>query len=118
MKSADIFKLIVRAFGVYLLYQATSILPDFLIAMSNSDRFSGQAFLKLAGLFGAAVWFLFGAPPIQRCAYPEAEATSRTQKEGVEKVETPEIGPPCVSCGKHTPEGSKICPACGWTQPG
>lgn len=28
-----------------------------------------------------------------------------------------ESGPACVRCGKRTPEGSKVCPLCGWTQP-
>jgi len=76
MKPADIFKLIVRVFGVYFLYEATSVLPDFLIAISSSSGVGGQAFLKLAGLVAAAVWFLFGAPPIQRFAYPEAQMGS------------------------------------------
>ena len=117
MKPPEIFKLIVRAFGVYALYQASSVLPDFLIAMSNSDRVSGQAFLKLAGLFGVALWFLFGAPPVQRFAYPEADAVLPAASEAVEKVDPTEAGPPCVSCGKRIPEGAKTCPSCGWTQP-
>jgi hypothetical protein len=114
MKPVEIFKLIVRAFGVYLLYQGTSVIPDVLIAMSDSDRYSGQAFLRLVGLFGAAMWFLFGAPPIQQFAYPESPSNSPTKSED---VETPNVGPPCVACGKPTPDGSTICPACGWTQP-
>jgi hypothetical protein len=28
-----------------------------------------------------------------------------------------ETGPACVRCGKRMPDGSKICPLCGWTQP-
>jgi hypothetical protein len=115
MKPIDIFKLLVRAVGVYLLYQVVVSLPDFLIALSDSERFPGQVFVKLAGLVGATVWFLFGAPPILKLAYPEPNTDSPTRKiETVEKIET---GPPCIRCGKPTSEASKICPSCGWTQP-
>jgi hypothetical protein len=118
MKHADIFKLIVKAFGVYLLYQAVSLVTDYLTAIGGSDRVSTPTFIKIAGLVAASVWFLFGAPPIQRLAYPEAKPESPARKiEKSEDVETPETGPPCVSCGKRTPQGSQICPACGWTQP-
>jgi len=112
MKHADIFKLIVKAFGVFLLYQAVSLFTDYLTAVGDSERISGPAFIKITGLVAAAVWFLFGAPPIQRWAYPEAKTSSVPKS-----VEVEEVGMPCVSCGKRIPEGSKTCPACGWTQP-
>jgi hypothetical protein len=112
MKHADIFKLIVKAFGVFLLYQAVSLFTDYLAVVGASERISGPEFIKIAGLVAAAVWFLFGAPPIQRWAYPETKMSSVPKSEAVE-----EVGMPCISCGKRIPEGSKICPACGWTQP-
>jgi hypothetical protein len=118
MKHADIFKLIVKAFGVFLLYQAVSLFTDILTAIGGSERASTPACIKIAGLVAASAWFLFGAPPIQSWAYPEARPEPAAKKtEKIEELETPETGPPCVSCGKPTPQGSQICPACGWTQP-
>ena len=115
MKPTDIFKLLVRAVGVYLLYQVVVLLPDFLIALSGSERLPGQVFVRLAGLVGAAVWFLFGAPPILRLAYPEPKTDLPAKK--IETIERAETGPACVRCGKPTAEDSKTCPSCGWTQP-
>ena len=112
MKHADIFKLIVKAFGVFLLYQAVSLFTDYLTAVGATERIGAPAFIKIAGLVAASVWFLFGAPPIQRWAYPEAKTSSAPASEPVE-----EVGTPCVRCGKNMPDDSKTCPSCGWTQP-
>jgi hypothetical protein len=118
MKPADIFKLIVKAFGVFLLYQAVSLFTDYLTAVGATEGISWPAFIKIASLVGAAVWFLFGAPPIQRWAYPEAKPSAPVERKKVEAIEEVEGGKPCVSCGKRISHDSKICPFCGWTQPG
>jgi len=73
-------------------------------------------------LIAAAVWFLFGAPPIQHFAYPETKAGSAAESKAAEKVEGKVVeevegGSPCVRCGKRIPAHSKICPFCGWNQP-
>jgi hypothetical protein len=112
---ADIFGLVVRAVGVFLLYQAVSSFIEYLTTIAALQSFGsfrgfdGAACFKIAGLVAAAVWFLFGAPPVQRLAYPEAKKTS------AESIET--TGTPCVSCSKPIPVSSQLCPLCGWTQP-
>ena len=112
MKHADIFKLIVKAFGVFFLYQAVSLFTDYLTVVGASERIGSPAFIKIVGLVAASVWFLFGAPPIQRWAYPEAKMGSMPESEAAE-----EVGTPCVRCEKKIPNDSKTCPLCGWTQP-
>jgi hypothetical protein len=117
MKPADIFKLIVKILGAFLLYQAVSLVPDFLITVAKSPGVGVTVLIKLVGLAAAAVWFLLGAPPIQRFAYPETEAKPDSSTTKVQKAVPPANGPACVSCGKPTPVGSEICPSCGWAQP-
>jgi|GEM_PF-4779247 len=124
MKPKIIFNLLVKAFGVYFLYQAIHSFSSYLVVL-GSPISMGQAtlpvFLDMIVLGVAAVWFLFGAPPIQQWAYPDAEDSSdlSDSTSSISKQTIPTAsGPPCVSCGKPVPSGSKACSACGWTQPG
>ena len=111
MNYAHIFRLLVRAFGVFALYQAITMLSELLVAAVASDHIMGVVFVKFIILTAAAVWFLFGAPPIEHWAYPGLKAKSKPE------VKVGDLGPHCVSCSKHIPEGAKICPECGYTQP-
>ena len=122
MKPPAIFGMVVRLFGVYLLYQAITALsayftmagismPGLQMSMQNGYR---PALVNVLVHAVAAIWFLYGAPPIQDWAYPDS-----TRGKDLDSTETPNTtGPFCVSCGKSVPAGSKTCAVCGWTQPG
>jgi hypothetical protein len=123
MKLADIFKLIVRVFGVFFLYQAVNLISASLALIGSSEPMNKPVFFEIIGLIAVAAWFLFGAPPIQHFAYPETRAKSTAEGKAAEKVESKvveevENGSPCVRCNKRISADSKICPFCGWTQPG
>lgn len=117
MKPATIFDLIIKSFGVYLLCQAISALGGYfaMIGMEmGGSRISRPGLIHVLVLAGAAVWFLYGAHPIQNWAYPKSSDEADTSPPVTPKPQ----GPFCVSCGKPIPVGSKNCPTCGWTQPG
>lgn len=68
---------------------------------------------------GVPLWLIVG--PMTLIALPVSAITVflLPNRKIVPKIEmaSNETGPPCVNCGKRIPEGSKLCPACGWTQP-
>jgi hypothetical protein len=125
MKAPEIFGLIVRTVGVFLVYQTILVVIG-VISVGNThfaggSNLGGMTLLRVVAMAGAAVWFLFGAPPLQKVAYPETPASNPSPSNG-EKPATPPAkpqydGPPCVSCGQRMPANSKTCPHCGWTQP-
>ena len=80
MKMSQIFKLAVRGLGLVFLYQgvhALAALLPLLTAPTGRGIMSVKPtwgnYLVIGLLFVVAVWCFFGAPPIQRWAYPEEE---------------------------------------------
>jgi hypothetical protein len=125
MKAPVIFGLVVRSMGVFLLYQAVHALVGVLTMLIATPNFQGMpglgqpsasAFVNILLLACAAIWFLFGAQPIQQWAYPEEDSAKARDTAPVQPT-IPCDGPPCVSCGQAIPRGAKMCPHCGWTQP-
>ena len=135
MKPPVIFALVVRGFGVFLLYQsihAASLFATLSAARTfdNSAQFMrgavGQAFAQTVNgtaaafasvvvLFLGALWFLFGAPPIQQWAYPNSDGMSSAANASAAQLA--KDGPLCVSCERPMTVGAKVCPHCGWQQP-
>jgi hypothetical protein len=123
MKPQTIFALAIRLTGLFLLYKAIVSLSAFLMMsgvstpgfqISVQHGFSRPAVINIIVLAAAAVWFLYGAHPIQDWAYPDAR-----NENSFKSSETPKsTGPFCTACGKSIPAGATNCPACGWTQPG
>jgi hypothetical protein len=113
MKPRDLFGMATRILGLVFLYHGLSALPTVFPLFFSSG---GGNFIMGVLIVGwpllVAQWLLRGAPFIQRLAYPEAQASSAAGSEAGDL-----FGAPCVSCGKRIPGGSRICPACGWTQP-
>jgi hypothetical protein len=123
MKAPEIFGLIVRTVGVFLVYQTVLVVVG-VVSLATTQfpggsSFGGGSLLRVVAMAGAAVWFLFGAPPLQKVAYPETPDTSSSGREKpVTLSAKPQYdGPPCVSCGQRMPANSKTCPHCGWAQP-
>jgi hypothetical protein len=128
MKPHTIFALVVRLFGVYLVYKTVIALsalftmsgvemPGFRLSVEHDfsrGTFSRVAIINVLVLGAAAIWFLYGAQPIQDWAYP-GSANDKNFKSSEPSKPT---GPFCTACGKAIPIGATHCPACGWTQPG
>ncbi len=84
MKASYIFKLAVRMLGLIFLYQAVHTLAAVIPLLTTPTGRNIMAVVKhtwgnylvIMLLAGVAVWCLFGAPPIQRWAYPEDEGSS------------------------------------------
>ncbi|MDE3100380.1 MAG: hypothetical protein KGJ88_12990 [Verrucomicrobiota bacterium] len=113
MKPSDIFNIIVRAFGVFLIYEIIQTLAGFASIVGAAAPFSTPpVILRIVVLAAGAVWFLFGAPPIQQWAFPERRPSAKAESKAIE-----ETGRHCVSCEKPIPESARICPSCGYTQP-
>ncbi len=81
MKPSDLFKLAVRVLGLLFLYQAVLTFCN-LLPLLTAPAVRGMAavkptwgnYLAILLLISAAAWCFFGAPPIQRLAYPEDPA--------------------------------------------
>jgi hypothetical protein len=76
MKPKDIFGLIVRLIGLIFLYESAEKFPLALSAMFPGFKtISGIGFLSALFMVGwplaVAYWFLRGAPPVSRLAYPD-----------------------------------------------
>jgi hypothetical protein len=123
MKPRDVFKIIVATVGLVLICMGVvSLISAVVAAMSSMSSPLGSVFGRLAAVAAmemiVGVLIMKGYPPFVDIAFPLASSSpdsapveKRTQAAAVEN------GPPCVSCGKPMPEGSKMCPSCGWTQP-
>jgi hypothetical protein len=115
MKPATLFDLIVKSFGVYLLVQAISVLSGYSTAVAvdfEGRHISHIGLLRVIILAAAAVWFLYGAHPIQDWAYPKLAPDENGQSTTAKSQ-----GSFCVSCGKPISTDAKSCSSCGWAQP-
>ncbi len=88
MKPVDIFRLAVRGLGLLFLYQMVQALVT---ALSMLSVWSGMGHVVVRPAWGkvillglAAVWCLFGAPPIQRWAYPAKDEKGKLPGPGGE----------------------------------
>ena len=127
MKTSEIFGLLVRAVGVVFVYQTVhaliGVLTIFNTQLPRGMDFNlpGSTLFHVVGLAGAAVWFLFGAPPLQKLAYPDSTIPGVPSSGREQTMPSPPKveydGPPCVSCGQRIPAKASLCPHCGWTQP-
>src|ERR1041385_8729831 len=118
MKPPAIFALIVRGLGAYMLFQAIHTFAGAIAVMSLdgphmpgfTNRMSGGSFITVGVLALGAVWFLYGAPPIQTWAYPIA---TDLKGEASPKPQPTFTGPQlaCVSCETAIPVGTVICPS-------
>ena len=115
MKPKDIFGLAVRILGLVILYHLLLDVPAIIPFFAGGNLV--QIGLGLVGIAAAlsVIWWLIGGAPVLMCrAYPEVTVKSPVESKAFEEVAG---GTPCVSCGKHIPIDSRLCPACGWTQP-
>lgn len=116
MKPRDVFKIVVATVGMVIFcIGVVGVISATLTMVSSTSSYStgygflaGIAFLEI--IFGTLI--MKGYPPFVDMAFPPASDPSERENDVVG-----ETGPSCVSCGKRMPEASKICPACGWTQP-
>jgi len=79
MKTRDLFGLAVRLLGLLFFYKGLEALPmtirhslDALLRLPASFNDGSIIAWPFMGLwpFAVAVWFLYGAPPLMRIAYP------------------------------------------------
>ncbi len=120
MKPEALFNLAVRVLGLVFLYQAVHALSAYLSALGAPgfpNVITRPALISVVCYAVAAIWCLYGAPPIQEWAFPESRRTSNEPPPPRPPVAPEYKGPACVACGKPMPPGATTCPACGWTQP-
>ena len=122
MKSKQLANILIKILGLSVIaYSIPRIITDVLNIVRFGERTSEQVYLWLSALptlvsmvIGSVL--IIKSREVAECIFKsEDDAKTISPSEG-EPVE--EIGTPCVSCGKGIPDGSQICPSCGWTQPG
>ena len=123
MKPRDVFSIIVATIGMIVVCVGVTGLISATVTFvatspSYGNSFGRNSFGYLAGIAAIEIVFGFlimkGYPPFVDIAFPSEGPTLMSQKREDVELKT---GPVCVSCGKHMPAGSKLCPSCGWTQP-
>jgi hypothetical protein len=86
MKAPEIFGIVVRSVGLVFAYQTIQSIIGFVnvagsIAKGSRLFIPYATVLNLILLAAAAVWFLRGAPPLQKLAYPRRDEDSTNRQD-------------------------------------